>query len=567
MNYQPIYNIAKICAAHNVTDAVLSPGSRIAPLTYSFVRNPQIETHTISDERSAGYIAHGMALKSRKPVVLVCTSGTAVYNYAPAVAEAYYQNVPLIVLTADRPPELIDQLDGQTIRQHGIYGSHVKQSYQCPVDLEYKASALHLERIINEAMIEATNGATGPVHINIPFREPFYPDKKAVLSKNEPRIITKSDTSPTLSEADWVALVNDWQIHKKKLIIGGQMHLSSEDAEIIGEFASAKHVPLIGDVLSNIHSLTNTISLADIALETQSESLKKPLRPDLLITYGKSIISKNIKLFLRKYKPKAHWHIQEDGYVPDTYRSLTRIVPVGLIDLLKSIEHIVGKAPLPYLYKWNDLHKKASEFLSGYVGEQKYNELGAVFAIFNNLPIACDIHLANSMPVRWANMYGLDYTRQQVEIFCNRGTSGIDGCTSTALGSALKSDKTTLLITGDMAFFYDRNAFWNKYVPDNLRIIVLNNHGGGIFDIIDGPSSHQEHKEYFLTDQPLSAKSVADEFGITYYSCKSIEGLSKGLDKFWVRDGTAKILEIETDIEANTKSYKKLKSELKKIWN
>ena len=164
-------------------------------------------------------------------------------------------------------------------------------------------------------------------------------------------------------------------------------------------------------------------------------------------------------------------------------------------------------------------------------------------------------------------MYGLDHTRQQVEIFCNRGTSGIDGCTSTALGSAIKSDKTTLLITGDMAFFYDRNAFWNKYVPDNLRIIVLNNHGAGIFDIIDGPSSQAEHDEYFLTHQPLSAKPLAEEFGLKYYHCKSVDGLSQGLDKFWIRDGNAKILEIETDIATNTKILKKLKREIKKIWN
>ncbi|MEN8249420.1 MAG: 2-succinyl-5-enolpyruvyl-6-hydroxy-3-cyclohexene-1-carboxylic-acid synthase [Bacteroidota bacterium] len=567
MDYQPIYNIAKICAAHNITDAVLSPGSRNAPLTYSFVRNQQIKTYTISDERSAGFIALGMSVKSKKPVALICTSGSAVYNFAPAIAEAYYQNVPLIVITADRPPEWIDQLDGQTIKQQNIYGAHVKQFYQSPVDLENEASAWHLERLVNEAIIVAMDGAEGPVHINIPFREPFYPNKKAVLSKREPRIINKSITSPTLTEVDWVALVNDWRKYKNKLIVGGQSHYSSQDLEVVGEFAANKHVPLVGDVLSNMHQLTNNINLADLALGAQSNEIKESLKPDLLITFGKSIISKNIKLFLRKYRPQAHWHIQENGYVPDTYQSLTRIVPVGVVDLLKSIEHIVNKAPLPYFYAWNDLQTKASEFLSDFIGQQKYNELSAIHAIFDNLPIACDIHLANSMPVRWANMYGLDHTRQQVEIFCNRGTSGIDGCTSTALGSALQSDKTTLLITGDMAFFYDRNAFWNKYVPDNLRVIVLNNHGGGIFDIIDGPPSQPEHEEYFLTEQPLSAKAVADEFGMSYYSCKSVGGLSKGLDKFWVRDGTAKILEIETKIDLNTKTFKKLKSELKKKWN
>jgi len=567
VDYQPIYNIAKICAAHNVADAVLSPGSRNAPLTYAFVRHEQIKTYTISDERSAAFIALGMSLKSGKPVVLACTSGSAAYNYAPAVAEAYFQHIPLIILTADRPPEWVDQLDGQTIRQNNIYGEHVKKSFQCPVDLSEQDAVWHFERIINEALMLASEGLPGPVHVNIPFREPFYPGKKQSTKAAAPKIINKFNTSSALNERDWVKLVDDWRKHKNKIIIGGQMHFSNDELEVIGEFSASKHVPIIGDVISNMHGLTNNISLADMFIGGQNAKTKELLRPDLLITFGNSIISKNLKLFIRKYKPKAHWHIQQDGYVPDTYQSLTKIVPMGITDLLKSIQDIVAKGPLPYFHSWMGLQNKAASFIPEFNSNKEYNEFSAFYAIFDNLPLACDIHLANSMPVRWANMYGLGHTRQQVEIYCNRGTSGIDGCTSTALGAAIKSDKTTLLITGDMAFFYDRNAFWNKYVPDNLRIIVLNNHGGGIFDIIDGPSSQEEHEEYFLTNQPLSAKPLAEEFGLKYYHCKSVEGLSKGLDKFWIRDGNAKILEIETDIATNTKILKKLKREIKKIWN
>jgi 2-succinyl-5-enolpyruvyl-6-hydroxy-3-cyclohexene-1-carboxylate synthase len=567
VDYQPIYNIANICAAHNVADAVLSPGSRNAPLTYAFVRHEQIKTYTISDERSAAFIAVGMSLKSAKPVVLACTSGSAAFNYAPAVAEAYFQQVPLIILTADRPPEWIDQLDGQTIRQNNIYGEHVKKSFQCPVDLSEQDAVWHFERIINEALILASEGLPGPVHVNIPFREPFYPEKKQSTKEVAPKIINKFNTSSALNERDWVKLVDDWRKHKNKLIIGGQMHFANEELEVIGEFTANKHVPIIGDVISNMHGLTNNISLADMFIGGQNAKTKELLRPDLLITFGNSIISKNLKLFIRKYKPKAHWHIQQDGYVPDTYQTLTKIVPMGITDLFKSIQDIVAKGPLPYFHSWMDLQNKAANFIPEFNSNKEYNEFSAFYAIFDNLPLACDIHLANSMPVRWANMYGLDHTRQRVEIYCNRGTSGIDGCSSTALGSAIKSDKTTLLITGDMALFYDRNAFWNKYVPDNLRIIVLNNHGGGIFDIIDGPSSEAEHDEYFLTNQPLSAKPLAEEFGLKYYHCKSVEGLSKGLDKFWIRDGNAKILEIETDIATNTKILKKLKREIKKIWN
>jgi len=567
LDYQPIYNIAKICAAHNVVDAILSPGSRNAPLIYSFTRQKQIKTYTISDERSAAFMALGMSVKSRKPVALVCTSGSAAYNYAPAIAEAYFQQVPLIVFTADRPPEWIDQLDGQTIRQQGIYGSHVKKSYQCSSDLDTSDAVWHFERIINEAILLATSGTHGPVHINIPFREPFYPENLLSIGKRAPKIINRLKSSHGLSESDWVNLVNEWRKHKKKLIVGGQMHHTSQELEVVGDFSTSKNIPVIGDVISNLHGLTNNISLADLFIDGQSSELKKELAPDLLITFGKSVISKNIKLYLRKYQPKAHWHIQQDGYVPDTYQSLTKIIPMTITGFLKSIGAIASKGSRTYSNKWYSLENKVAVFVPEYAASQSFNEFSAFNAIFDNLPIACDIHLANSMPVRWANMYGLDHTRQQVEIYCNRGTSGIDGCTSTALGSALKSDKTTLLITGDMAFIYDRNAFWNKYIPDNLRIIVLNNHGAGIFDIIDGPSSNPEHDEYFLTNQPLSAKNLAAEFGLKYYHCKTVEKLSEGLDKFWVRDKTAKILEIETDIATNTKVLKKLKRELKKLWN
>jgi 2-succinyl-5-enolpyruvyl-6-hydroxy-3-cyclohexene-1-carboxylate synthase len=331
---------------------------------------------------------------------------------------------------------------------------------------------------------------------------------------------------------------------------------------VIGEFAATKNIPLLGDILSNLHCLTNTITLADSFIGRVDESTRKALAPDLLITFGKSTISKNLKLFLRKYKPKFHWHIQEEGHAADTFQSLTRIIPAKPVELCQSLESIAARGAAEYLEQWHNRQTITQELIADFASGQEFNEFSSVHAILENLPLACDIHLANSMPVRWANLFGLDHTKQQVEIFCNRGTSGIDGCTSTAIGSALNSDKMTLLLTGDMAFFYDRNAFWNKYLPDNLRIIVLNNHGGGIFDIIDGPSEQPEHEEYFLTEQKLSAKALAEEFGLKYYHCQSVEGLSNGLDKFWVRDGSTKILEIETDIKTNSRVFNDLKTAL-----
>lgn len=567
MNYDPIFNIAEICHRLGVRDAVISPGSRNAPLIVSFNRHPKIETYVVSDERSAAFIALGMAQKSKQPVVIISTSGSASYNYAPAVAEAYFQNIPLIVITADRPPEWIDQRDGQTIHQQNIYGSHVKKSIQCPVDIDNSDAAWHLERSISEVVNLAMDGASGPVHINIPFREPFYPEENSKHNYTNVKSIHQSFTTKQLSSADWANLVDEWNHFDKRLIVAGQNELSTELLMVLSEIKAKKHIPVVGDILSNIHPIPDVIKSHDVFIDAIDEKTAVELQPDLLITFGKTVLSKGLKKFLRSYKPKAHWHIQQDGQVADTFQSLTRTIPVTPTTFFNSIKDIAAKSHHEYSQQWLQFQKQSAAFLTDFHANEKFNEFSTVKTILSNLPMSCDIHLANSMVVRYASIIGLSHTHRQIETYCNRGTSGIDGCTSTAVGSALKSKKTTLLITGDMAFFYDRNAFWHDHIPENLRIIVLNNHGGGIFDLIDGPGKLPEKEKYFITNQQLKAKSLAEEFGLKYYHCASIGGLSKGLNKFWVQDGHAKILEIESSIDTNTEVFKKYKQQAKQLWN
>ncbi len=567
MNYTPIYNIAEICHQLGVSDAVLSPGSRNAPLIISFSRYKKIKTYVINDERSAAFIALGMSQKSKMPVVLIATSGSAAYNYAPAIAEAFFQQIPLIILTADRPAEWIDQRDGQTIYQQNIYGNHIKKSLQCPIDIDNDDAAWHFERIFSEAINLANNGAKGPVHINIPFREPFYPQKEEKPDYKKVKTIHQSFITKQLSGADWAYLVDEWNRYDKRLIVIGQHHLSTELLLILGELKAKKHIPVIGGILSNMHAIPEIIKSHDIFIDGLGEKKLKELQPELLITFGKSVLSKGLKKYLRTHKPKAHWHIQQDGISPDTFQSLTRIIPVAPISFFNSIKDIVKKSHFGYSQKWVSYQNTSREFVQDFHSKEVFNEFTTVNTILSNLPMSCDIHLANSMTVRYASIIGLSHSYRQVELFCNRGTSGIDGSTSTALGSALKAKKTTLLITGDMAFFYDRNAFWHHHIPSNLRIIVLNNHGGGIFDLIDGPDKLPEKEEFFITKQDLKAKNLAEEFGLTYYHCASIDGLSNGLNKFWVQDGHPKILEIESFIDVNTQVFKKFKKQAKQLWN
>ncbi len=567
MNYNPIFNIAEICQKLGVEDAVLSPGSRNAPLIISFNRHPKIKTYVINDERSAAFIALGMAQKSKLPVIICATSGSAAYNYAPAVAEAYFQQIPLIVLTADRPQEWIDQQDGQTIYQQNIYGNHVKKSFQCPADTENADSAWYLERIFSDAINLANDGAKGPVHINIPFREPFYPNPNVSSNYKSAKTIVKSLTTKQLSTVDWAHLVDEWNAFDKRLIVIGQHELSTELLQILSELKAKKHVPVIGDIISNTHPIPEMIKSHDVFLGALNEEKIKELQPELLITFGKSLLSKNLKKFLRSHKPKAHWHVQQDGMVADTFQSLTQIVPVLPITFLNSIKDIASKSHFEYSQKWLGYQNACKIFLQEFHSKEVFNEFTTIDTILSNLPMSCDVHLSNSMVVRYASISGLSHSYRQVEMFCNRGTSGIDGSTSTAIGAALKAKKTTLLITGDMAFFYDRNAFWHHHIPKNLRIIIINNHGGGIFDLIDGPNNLPEKDDFFITKQDLKAKNLAKEFGLKYYHCASIEGLSNGLTKFWVQDGNAKILEIESTIEINTLIFKKFKKQAKQLWN
>lgn len=570
--FQPIINIAQICVAHDITTAVLSSGSRNAPLTIAFVRNPNIKTYTISDERAAAFIAMGMAQSQNKPVILCCTSGSAGLNYAPAVAEAYFQQIPLIVITADRPPEWIDQLDGQTIRQRDLFGKHVKASYELPVDYSHPDAKWYIERIINEAILTATEFPPAPVHINAPFREPFYPTKDEVIDyeadvkKIEKVMISSFFTPYKLHEP--LPLI--FKLSAKILIIGGQEPISQQTSLQLNRV----QIPVINECINNLHNCEYAVKHHDIFL-AKPEIQEQLGQLDLLITFGKSILSKPLKNYLRKYKPKHHWHIQPkgQGHIADTFQSLTTIIPLMPCQLFSMLGNIsIGASPFnnqierdSHLDLWINFDEeiiisKFKNYFNNY-DTNKFSELLAVCQILYNLPEKTALHLSNSMPVRYANALGIyPKENQEIEVFCNRGTSGIDGCTSTAVGHAIANpEKMHVLITGDVAFFYDRNALWHNYLPKNLRIILLNNHGGGIFKMIDA-GTLPEVDEYFVTQQKLNAENTAKDFGLDYYFCNNYEDLQQILATFFDNSTQVKLLEIETDLQVNYEVWQEFKN-------
>ncbi len=509
-----------------------------------------------------------MAQQLGRPVGLVCTSGTAVLNYGPAIAEAYYQHVPLLILTADRPPEWIEQQDGQTLNQREVYGKHVKASYQLPADYVHPDAAWYAARVLNEAINLASQYPKGPVHINVPLREPLYPAPGEEIPFGKVRIIEQLASGAILSPEQWISLREVWDDCDRKLIVVGQYPDSPALLEVLRQMQSEMQIPVVGDIISNTHTLPGAYRYADSFLMRKEEAWQETLRPDLLITFGNSVISKNLKLFLRKNKPDFHWHLQPSGTAADPFQTVTHVLPVGPeyffgtlfadLDYQHFLSGDEADGDGAYFRDWQKAEQEAARRLGKLFRGAAFGDFGAVVEVMNSLPDNSILHVANSMPVRYANFAGLQ-PQQRVEVFANRGTSGIDGCTATAVGAALQTGKVVVLLTGDVAFFYDRNGLWHNYLPPNLRIVLLNNHGGGIFRLIDGPAGQPELEEYFETRQVLRAERAAGDFGLEYLSCQTLEELLKHLPAFFASDGKAKLLEIETDPQVNAQVYRQFK--------
>jgi len=627
---QAVHNIPEICARLGITDVVLSPGSRCAPLTIAFARHPDIQVRTVPDERAAAFIGLGLAQAQRRAVALVCTSGTAGLNYAPAVAEAYFQQIPLVIFTADRPPEWIDQLDGQTIRQADLYSAHAKGSFTFPADTSHPDAQWHAARLVNEAINLAQASPAGPVQVNVPLREPFYPKQDEELQFGPVKATREVPGRPQLRAATLRELSQVIRNTSRVLVVAGQHPADTELLLSLHQFAAAYQVPVVGDLIANLHlpaaagfdQRLRPLGRQDVFMAVPEPGLKEALKPELLITFGQSLISKALKLYLRTTKPTQHWHIQAAGPVADTFQSLTKVVRMEPTDFFAALGEaslqpletaqqgattrsipveptmnmepqefelsepsVLAKAdatrvalrPQPlgepvrlnwqaseadpakaaYLKPWLAAESWATGFLQEFLQQpnQPFNEFTAMYKALQLLPDGTALHLANSMAVRYANILGVPPGRQ-VEVFANRGTSGIDGCTSTAVGAALAQPaRPVVLLTGDVAFFYDRNALWHNYPTPNLRVVLLNNHAGGIFRLIDGPRQQPELEEFFETRQPLTAANTARDFGLRYFTVSTFAELESALPVFFAAETGAALLEITTDSPTNAEFF------------
>lgn len=561
---QPIIDLAELCYQHGITQAVISPGSRSAAISLAFDKHQGISTHIVMDERAAAFIAIGMAQQLQKPVVLICTSGSAAYNFAPAVAEAFFQQIPLLILTADRPPEWIHQHDGQTIYQSGIFGKHVKKSFDFPADFSHPDSVWFANRLANEAIISTTDTVMGPVHINIPVREPFYPAKDDLFKSGEIRKVTRLSITPNLPTDDWHWIEDKLESYERIVIALGQMPTNKDLIESLKNLASNFGFVVLGDSISNLPNEEPFIVHHDLFLSYLN---KEEFGPDLIITAGNSFISKSLKEFIRSNNHCDHWHIGVGSDMIDTFRHLTLQIPLHPseffnklfeeFDFQQSLKHFQFDDDLGYqsLLLHNSL--KSRRLLNDFLKkESEFTDLKILNEVLDFLPVNCQLHLANSMSVRYVNFLGVP--SKGIEVFANRGTSGIDGCVSTAIGAALITSKDVYLIVGDVAFLYDRNGLLMNPLPANLKIILMNNAGGNIFRIIGGSSEQAELERLFETRHTFNCERTAIDSQLEYFKVESFKMLSENMSAF-IGSKKASILEFITSPEQSANAFKQAK--------
>ena len=552
-------SIVALCEAKEIRHVVISPGSRNAPLTNGFASNPQIKAYSIVDERCAGFFALGMAQQLQKPVALVCTSGSALLNYYPAVAEAFYSDIPLIVISADRPIERIDIGDGQTIRQKNVFANHILYSANLHSEVvtdntdpvvkrKQFESQKHNEREINLALNTAIE-KKGPVHINVPFYEPLY--EMVEESSVRPLQIFPEIEDPVIPRKNLQSYADIWNSAERKMIIVGVNQPDSVEQKYLDELARDDSVIVFTETTSNLShedffTRIDTI-IGPIDQSEDREAQFKALQPDILLTFGGMVVSKKIKAFLRAYQPKQHWHIDEKKAY-NTYFCLNKHFVTSPNNFFAQFFPLTKKVESTYREKWIEVKNIRQELHDKYVEEIPFSDFKVFQEIFKTIPENNLVHLSNSSTIRYAQLFKMD---PSYKLFCNRGTSGIDGSTSTAVGAAVIAKEPTLLLTGELGFFYDSNALWNSHIPKDFRIIVINNGGGGIFRILPGNKDSENFDQFFETVHNLNAEPLCGMYGFEYQSARTMEEVEESLGSFFSEKEKPALLEIFTPRKVN----------------
>lgn len=545
-----VADIVATVLAHGLCHVVLSPGSRNAPLILAFNQVKSIKTYVIPDERSAAFYALGMSVFLQQPVGLVCTSGTAMLNYSPAIAEAFYQQIPLVVITADRPVEFIDQREGQSIQQYGALSHFVKGSWQMPQEPQGNDDLWYGRRCVNEAMLSCVSSPKGPVHLNVPFKEPLY-DWNEVVSATG--VIQQDEVVMTLSDKTWNNIVGEWNNTSRKMVLVGQCN-DDNLSDCMERIARDSDVVVLTERTSNVNKWRVCDCIDRLLVAVEKDRL--PFLPQLLITVGRDVVSKKVKSFLRNVPGLRHWHIEPGVRVVDTYQKLSRMIAVKpdyfFNRLLAQIDRSVHSDE--FGERWRKMDDRVERWQNDYLLHMPWCDMKAFEIILKSLRDGGLVHLGNSTPVRYAQLFK---PVKSLHWYANRGVSGIDGSVSTAAGMAMVTDKPVYAIVGDMSFLYDSNALWNEKLPANLIIILVNNGGGGIFKFIPGPDTTPYLDSCFSTRNNISARYLCEMFDIKYYRAINEKELQNTLEEVDLFGDCVRLVEVDTKVVDNANVLRK----------
>lgn len=556
-----------VLEAHGVSRVVCSPGSRNAPLLIAADARPGLKKYVVIDERSAAFAALGMAMVSREPVAIVCTSGTALLNYAPAVAEAYYQGIPLIVISADRPLEWIDQDDSQTIRQPEALRNFVKGSYSLSDREQTDRPGWYESRMVNDAMLTALRPKQGPVHINVRLSPPLeatLPDDSPALS---PAIIRNILSAP-LPERDTMKELAREAAGKRVLVVAGFMQPDARLNRAISRLRAMPNVAVVAETISNLHLAPQDYS-ADSLLCAIDRETRRLLAPDLVISIGGALVSRMLKEYLRECGSRnpdmQHWSVGFSHTTVDCFQSLScridadparfmTVLAGELTHLRRIAPHTASSAVSGYASLWSDARLSALARMQTVTEAAAWSDLKAFDIILGNIPADANLILSNGTSIRYAQI--LERRVPHAE-YCNRGVSGIDGSTSTAVGAALCYGADTILVTGDTSFAYDLSALQTmKSLGSRLKIILIDNGGGGIFRFIRSTASLDCRERYFCADPQMNAEGVAEAFGLEYLHADSASTLQPTLTAALAATGPL-LLHVETPPEQSAAILRK----------
>ena len=544
---KPNINIlTSLLIQHGVKHAVVCPGSRNAAIVHNLYTAPNMHTVAVTDERSAAFYALGMAQATESAVAVCVTSGSALHNAIPAVAEAHYRHVPLVVIAADRPQAWIDQYDGQTAQQPGTLGNLVARCVQLPEPTN-EEEHWYCNRLVNEALLATRTNGGAPVHINVPVSEPLFNFSVAELPQE--RCIT--DITPPTNYIHWAQQVAQRMAQAKRpLIVYGRDCRHSGITAVMEQIE--RKVTILHEALCEHHDITPF----DLILRGEKTTVLPP--PDFVLHIGDTIVSKLLKKWIRTSEAEV-WQVDAGNGIHDLLMHLTHRINGGTADVLPALDKALNEVELSieareYHTQCQHHIQRARTLTDDY--QPPFSQMAVVKYFEEQLDdmfYEWQVHYANSSAVRLANLFAAHY------VWCNRGINGIEGSLSTAAGHSAVTDEKVFCIIGDLSFFYDQNALWNQQLRGNLRIVLLNNGKGGIFDTLPHLDESPAAQQYVAASHHTTAQGICTQNDIGYLKAHNMEEMQNGIVTLMTADTQRPMLiEVFTDSEADQKAMQQL---------